>query len=620
MKKIGMPIIRVIALMLGISCSNQHVGEFYVDPAKGNDMNDGSIEHPFNSIDHAMFIVGRRSAKGIYSDKVYLRSGIYHKSSDKTLYRIDLKGTPENYAVFSAMPCDSMAPNAVKRKSGQWYEKVVFDDSWIIQSGWEQSAENPEIWQTNPGYTHLEWTHQNLWNWRAHGFPISEKDETPETTSFTVSPYMLLQDGEPSVWVNKLEDLQKPGHHFYDHGSKILYMIPAENKNPNQCKIETWYGGNEDYEVGTLHLDGEGRALFTGNMEYAVIRGFEFRMFNKLFEFNRRKYDREEDRIIQRNVVFEDNFCQYGWIHILLDANTVIDSLPDVIRPRYGDRARWTVRNNVFYRPSREVCQLHGDDHIFEDNAVIDHLGPWAGPAVCVSAVNTRNTCNAIIRNNYFVGQGNNPWNSGSVFMIESGPEHADEKGDYIFGGQTYENNLIANVSSGAVFVLGKGGARLKNITIRNNIIANGASSPAILIGSPHKNLKIEGNIFYHQKQIIEVTKFDRKLIFDSLASEIEIRQNLFIGNKSLFHEKMLNPPLDGDIDISDNIYWDNDESPKETNAKEIDPIFSNPEQFDFRIGNRELQGIWEIKLSEWSKFRNHFQKEIPVTELIKSK
>ncbi len=27
-------------------------------------------------------------------------------------------------------------------------------------------------------------------------------------------------------------------------------------------------------------------------------------------------------------------------------------------------------------------------------NVIIDHLGPWAGPAVCVSAVNTRNTRN----------------------------------------------------------------------------------------------------------------------------------------------------------------------------------------------------------------------------------
>lgn len=602
----------IFSVLLSLSLSAQ---PFYVDSEKGNDLNVGSIEKPFQTIDKAMLVISERISKGIFSDKVFLRGGVYRKTSDKTLYRINLKGTPENYAVFSAMPCDSTAPNARKSKSGQWYEKVVFDDSWVIESQWEQLSDHSKVWKTNPGYTHLEWTHQNLWNWRSHGFSISNHDSTPATTSFTVAPYLLLQDGEPSVWANKLEDMTEPGRHFYDHSSKTLYLFPTDNKDPNKCRIETWYGGNEDYEVGTLHLDGEGRALFDGNMEYAVIRGFEFRMFNKLFELHRRKYDHESERIIQRDLIFEDNYCEYGWIQILLDANTVLDSLPGVIRPRYGDRARWTVRNNVFYRPSREVFQLHGDDHVFEENVVIDHLGPWAGPAVCVSAVNTRNTRNAMIRNNYFVGQGNNPWNSGSVFMIESSPEHADESGDYIFGGQTYENNLIANVSSGAAFVLGKGGARLRNITIRNNIIAVNANSPAILMGSPQKNLLIEGNIFYKQRKIIDMFRNDFKLVFNSIPSDILIRNNLFVGNRQLFHENLLCPPLDGRITISGNVYWGNDEKPAGENILEANPKFSNPDQLDFRIENSEFRNLLNMKRFDSSCFRKKFPKELPVKE-----
>src|SRR5690606_28266640 len=84
-----------------------------------------------------------------------------------------------------------------------------------------------------------------------------------------------------------------------------------------------------------------------------------------------------------------------------LDGNTVNQVQKEVLLPRYDDRSHWTVRNNVYYRPSRECFQLHGDNHIFEFNDIIERNGPWAGPAACVSCVNTRNTRNAIIRNNY---------------------------------------------------------------------------------------------------------------------------------------------------------------------------------------------------------------------------
>ena len=210
------------------------------------------------------------------------------------------------------MPCDSTAPNAVKRKSGQWYENVVFNDAWAITTPWVQTGESKEIWQTSSGYTHLEWTHQNLWPWKNHGFPLSKDDNTPETTEFTVAPYMLLQNGQPSEWVNTFADLKEAGQHYYDHFSKILYIWPNGRKGPNSSKMETWYGGNEDYEIGTLHLDGEGRALFDGNLQYAAIKGFEFRMFNKLFEFHRRKYDSEQERVTQRDVLFTIwNQCFY---------------------------------------------------------------------------------------------------------------------------------------------------------------------------------------------------------------------------------------------------------------------------------------------------------------------
>jgi hypothetical protein len=202
--------------------------------------------------------------------------------------------------------------------------------------------------------------------------------------------------------------------------------------------------------------------------------------------------------------------------------------------------------------------------------------------------------------------------------MIESSPIHADESGDYIFGGQTYENNLIANVSSGAAFVLGKGGARLQNITIRNNIIAINGKSPAIQMGSPQKNLLIEGNIFYQQRKIVDMFRNDFKLVFNSMTSDILIRNNLFVENRELFHENLLNPPLGGQIIFSDNIYWANGEKPVGVNSREVDPNFAKPDQLDFRIENVELYNVLKMNRFDWSKFRKDFPQELPVKEEYK--
>ncbi len=600
------------------SCESKRATVFYVDPIHGNDQYEGSIRNPFQTIDKALSLVKERAAQGILSDTIYLRKGIYRKKSEETLYRLELKGTPENFAVLSAMPCDSTDPGAVKRKSGQWYEHVVFDDAWLISSPWEKVKGDGDVWETSPSYAHLEWTHQNLWPWTIHGFPLSKNDATPQTTSFTVAPYMLLQNGEPSIWVNAIMDISQPGQHFYDHSSRTLYYWPIQGKDPNQCKIETWYGGNENFEIGTLHLDGEGRALFDGNLQYAAIKGFEFRMFNKLFELHRRKYDSEEERVIQRDVLFEDNECRYGWIQILLDANTVLEKQDGIILPNYKDRAKWLVRNNIFYRPSREVCQLHGNDHVFEGNVIIDHLGPWAGPAACVSAVNTRNTLNFIARNNYFVGQGNNPFHSGSVFMIESGAEHADEDGDYILGGQTYENNLIANVTSGAAFVLGKGGARLKNITLLNNIVKTNKNSPAIILGSPHKNLTISGNIFYDQQRVIEINRHARGLNFDSLASTIELSGNMLVKNKSLFDEKFMDNLAESKVSINNNLFFNNNEDATGERAIVIDPKFENPDLMDFAHPDISIWGYFSG--NPWAGYRKHYPLELECMPVKKEK
>lgn len=568
---------------------------FYVDIKNGDDSNSGDIEHPLRTLDRALEIVANRVEKGIRSDKIYLREGRYKKVSQTTLWWLELKGTQDDYAVLSAMPCEEPnTPGCVQRKSGKWYEKVIFDDGYEIETSWEKIPGKRNIWKTNLGYTRLEWTHQNLWPWTTteKGFPLTKNDGTPETTLFTVAPYMVLQDGAPLKWAQYVDSLTAPGMRSYNHQTGELFVWPLNDKDPNNCKWESWYGGPQDYEAGTLHLDGEGRALFDGNLEYAAIRGFEFYMFSKIFELHRRKYDRESERVIQHNILLEDNLFRYGWIHVLLDANTVNDEQGELILPRYHDRSSWTARNNVFFRPSRECFQLHGNNHVFEYNTIIDHLGPWAGPAACVSAVNTRNTRNALIRNNYISGHGKNKWHHGSVFMIEVDPNgnHTDSNGDYIYGGQTYENNLFEDIT-GPALVLGKGGARMKDITVRNNIFKTGNKSSAIRLSSPYRNLVIDNNIFYDQNQAIGLAGGkEQTSYYRSMPSSISIRNNIFASNRKTIEPELLTPHESSRLYVENNLFYNNQQPVSGEQAVTREPMFRNPEKLDFRPAGRHHQ------------------------------
>lgn len=592
----------VLTVLVLCSFKPNRPEKFYVDPLKGDDGNKGTIEKPFKSFDKALLVVGERVKKGLLSDKIFLRGGVYRKASEKTSYWLDLKGTTEDYSLVSAMPCKAGTAGCVQRESGKWYEKVVFDDSQKIKSAWKKVDGHDGVWSTNPGYVRHEWTTQNLWPWRRTkvGFPVTNHDETPATTLFTVAPYMLLQDGQPTIWVDSVVNLTKPGLRTYDHATGTLYVWPCDGKDPNQSEMETWYGGDLEYEKGILYLDGEGRGMFHGNMEYAAIEGCEFRMFVRLFEFQRRGYEREQDREIQRHVRIEDNLFQYGWMHFLLDANTIYEK--DGIRPHFEDRSNWLVRNNVFYRPSREVFQVHGADHIFENNVVIDHNGPWAGPAVCAGMMNARNMNNLIVRNNYIVGHGNTAYHPGTVFMIEvAGRDSQHSKGgDYMYDGPDYENNLIANVTSGDAFVIGKGDVRMRDITIRNNIIATNRKGTAIQIASPQKNLKIENNIFCDQANVISVYGKQSPMKNPPLPSTVSIRNNIFMNNQALIDHQFFDTPEGSVISIEHN-WFSNPELATGTDILKTDIEFVNPERFDFRIKSKDAKDIYAGKIGPYT-------------------
>jgi hypothetical protein len=576
---------------------------FYVDPVKGKDTNPGTITKPFQTIDKALSLVGSRVNSGIISDKIYLRGGVYRKESSKTLYNLRLKGTKDDFALLSAMPCSPGAPGAIQRKSGKWYERVIFDAAQTVKTRWVKDETYPGVWETKPGYTPLEWIHTNLWPWTWYGFPITKDDNTPKTTSFTVGPCMILQDNNPLIWKDSVQELTSPGLHTYDQTTGTLYISAYEGKDPNNCKIESWYGGPEEYDEGILYLDGEGRAIFKGNMEYAGIVGCEFRMFVRLFEFQRRGYLKEEDREIQRHVLIEDNVYEYGWIHFLLDANTIYSKDDVRIRPRFEDRSDWLVRNNIFYRPSREVFQVHGANHIFEYNEVIDHIGPWAGPAACVGIMNDRNMKNFIVRYNYINGNGVTKYSSGSFIEMEvNGTAHKDLTGDYINGPTLFENNLITNFTSGITFVLGKGNIRMRNVTIRNNILGTDLKGPGILIWNPQQNLIIENNLFYENKQVLGLyyKGEENPMKKPMLPSTVTFRNNMFVNNNSLLDNRLFDAPEGSIFTIDHNLFYNNADSAIGTNRLIIPVEFFDPENFDFRIKSPNAREIYDLKLGPY--------------------
>ena len=206
------------------------------------------------------------------SDKIYLREGTYRNNSEDTvIYPLDLKGTSDNYSIISAMPAKPHSPGAIQRKSGKWYENVVVDDGFVINTPWLRMKHNKHIWATNPNYRLSEWNNSLVK--RAKTINVTDKDKTPNTTLFTLAPYMILQDNKPLLWAQSTSELMSPGMRTYDQNTDTLYIWPIDDVDPNNAKIESW----------TSAYPNRTRAIFDGNLEYAAIEGIEFRLFTTLF-------------------------------------------------------------------------------------------------------------------------------------------------------------------------------------------------------------------------------------------------------------------------------------------------------------------------------------------------
>ncbi len=593
-------------------------GVFYVDSNSGDDSNNGALSSPFRSLNKALEIVSNRVNLGITSDRIYLRAGKYRNDGfndgtgtanrNFTLYNLNLKGTAENPSILSAMPCDpDVTSGCIQRKSGGWYEKVVIDDGMEIASasGWNKvvGTLTTTYWEIDPGYNHYNWGTAGTTTPPTHGTGISWMSGANEH-QLAIGPRMVLQDGVPLKWVDPWPDYvpntgtytvtptvdidqvlsSSAGLRTYDQVAGKLYVRPIDDIDLDTTTVlfESWKGTSTDSRF---------RHTFEGDIVHTEIKGIEFRLITSIFN-GEKQFENMND------VLWEDNLFSYCWKH-LFD-----DEVPSDIES--VTRENWTIRNNVFYRPSREVFQTWGDNHVFEYNEVIEHSGPWAGGAAMVSLMNLRHMNNSIIRHNY-LNHSDNIWASGAAIMFEVDTAECEEPEvdyDWKWSGSTIENNFIGMFDEGGVAIqLGQSGCNMHDITIRNNVFAfipnpNGTATSnlvGIFLTSPYTNLKISNNVFHDVDYPFGVWPARSGYYFGTeTSSGITISDNIFSENNKVqggvISDIIVN---DSGVAIDHNLFFGNSgTSPIGSNTITGDPLFTGTSTLNFTIGSSTSPAI----------------------------
>lgn len=526
---------------------------FYV-ATDGNDANDGSIEHPFATLEKALTVVNQRVDQGIEGDDIYIRGGIYRLGAAQErngfILQLNLRGSSADYTLISAMPCQPKQSGCVQKLSGAWYEEVIFDEAHTITTPWLR-YENTDIWVTDPQYGTTSSTVEpsnRLRAWRAMWGAM-----------------LLIQEKEkPLLWVNSIEEIRQPGQRFYDKDTGKLYAHLYEDKDPNQVVMESW---QDDFD----------RTLFGGTVTYVKFVGLGFRFQHRLFTAPR------NDHGVKWNMVWEDNTFLYGDRHFTHDVNSNQFAEEGV---SFNQIKNWTIRYNLIYRPCREVFQFFGDGHVVEHNHVIEHAGGWCGPATGWSIANMRNAPNVQVIYNYIKGKGRLNENNaiGSIFMLELYSDHrtAADNAECVFGGQTFAYNLFEDITSAAIITIPHGGCINKDITIMGNIFKSGTGrTRGIMLSTPQHNLKVTNNIFYNIPTPVYVhKKAGAELDIDSGPSTMTFSRNIFTQCKDSFSPELLN--RDG-VTIDDNLFF-KCMPLAGANSLNEDPLFMDPAANDFRL------------------------------------
>jgi hypothetical protein len=226
-----------------------------------------------------------------------------------------------------------------------------------------------------------------------------------------------------------------------------------------------------------------------------------------------------------------------------------------------------------------------------------------------------------VVRDNFINGHGNNRYHSGSVFILEvGGGSYHTKDGDYIYHGPTYEGNMIANVTSGFPFILGKGGVRMTDITLRNNIVKTNLGPSAIRLASPQKNLLVEHNIFYEQKSVFGSANKEGAMKTPNLPSTITVKNNVIAKCESFIPKKLKDLPEGSTLLVEDNVF-DCQKVMFGHGISTPGTIFRNPQDMDFTMLSADndedemKKGYPDSAGGYWKKLADRSPEALPVGE-----
>ena len=588
---------------------------FYIDPINGVDNNPGTIDKPFKSFQTGLDTVSRRVNSGIRGDKIILRKGIYKqtKSTRRGLYHFNLKGTLDKPTIISAMPAKPHAIGAIQRKSGKWYERVIFDDSSEIRSGWQKVESNSRLWKVKLPYKDAKYGVEMVGKLVRQAYNqdsiFADNDEPVEKGSINqyvnLAPFMMLQNGKPLKWSSTISGIKKPGTRYYDYQKHEIYLRPYQDIDPNTVVFETW----NSHPNQRWH-----RTFIDGELEHVRFEGVEFRLFHQIAKEGwgieqkysqkypkawKRKRSRagEEDVKIKeykyRYVTFEDIDFKCCMFHFFGEFRKIGN------RGNWTNVAFWTIRNCRFFYSTNELLQIICPDSVFEYNEIFEPH-PRYCPLNYVSVCNIRRMPRLVIRRNLFYG--NNlgeidSKNKGGPFILWETRKHHRLEGSYDFynDGTIIEDNFFLQTKIVPFIMMGRGGVRMRNIVVRRNIFMDSETS-GILLMDPHKNLQIYNNIFFRCKTGIDVVDkfkkdrgddmiyFANTRAFKGLNNTAKICDNIFVKCRTAMHKFIYHSKNPNDkIEVIRNLFYDTGRAGG-LDGINGDPLFKNSNKFDFRL------------------------------------
>ncbi len=305
----------ILYLVLIISVSLLSATDYYVSP-NGSDDNSGTIETPFQTIQHAADLMQS-------GDNCYMRAGIYHEEIQIN----NLNGTSSDPITFTNYQDEPVILDGTIPITSSWtvhdgniYKTTLTEDIWqlfvdgeeMVMARWPNARFDDEtIWDQEQHWAHgdevngsngvmVDDPHDdvslansgidmtgaigvlNIGSFRtwtrfvnSHGAGSNSftYDPVPESAYRTKHHYYFLE--------KKLEFLDQEGEWFFNHVTNELYFWPPGNADPNNLNIRgkvqsySFQIENSDYiELKGLHFFAS--TFKMDNSDYMVVDSCNF--------------------------------------------------------------------------------------------------------------------------------------------------------------------------------------------------------------------------------------------------------------------------------------------------------------------------------------------------------